>query len=114
MAANAMEVESFANDIGLPVVVKGSGSTGARLCSNLKGLSKHTASLLSVNHMARSSPRILVEELTQGPHYSINMMGNEVIGIAAIYFCRPLDLICRECIYPAMLTEDEHDSIAFR
>lgn len=29
MAANAMEVESFANDIGLPAVVKGSGSTGA-------------------------------------------------------------------------------------
>lgn len=113
MAANAMEVESFANDIGLPVVVKGSGSTGAGLCSNLKDLSKHTASLLSVNHMARSSPR-LVEELTQGPHYSINMIGNEVIGIAAIYFYRPLDLISRECIYPAMLTEDEHDSIAFR
>lgn len=42
--------------------------------------------------MARSSPRILVEELTQDdPHYSINTMGNEVIGIAAIYFCRPLD-----------------------
>ncbi|MER8764330.1 hypothetical protein [Mesorhizobium sp. M0968] len=112
MAANAMEVESFANDIGLPVVVKGSGSTGARLCRNLKDLAEHTASLLGVNHMARSSPRILVEELTQGPHYSINMMGNEVIGIAALYFSRPLDLICRECTYPAMLSEDEHDSIA--
>ncbi|MER9902517.1 hypothetical protein [Mesorhizobium sp. M0130] len=112
MAANAMEVESFANDIGLPVVVKGSGSTGARLCKNLKDLAEHTARLLSVDHMARSSPRILVEELTQGANYSINMIGNELIGIAALYFCRPPDLICRECIYPAMLTDDEHDSIA--
>ncbi|MER8814120.1 ATP-grasp domain-containing protein [Mesorhizobium sp. M0965] len=112
MAANAMEVERFANALGVPVVVKGSGSTGAKLCRNVDDLAAHSAILWSINHITRSSRRILVEEFTQGSHFSINMMGNEVIGIAALDFCQAPDLICRECTYPAVLTENEHDSIA--
>ncbi|WP_432284942.1 acetyl-CoA carboxylase biotin carboxylase subunit family protein [Aminobacter sp. BA135] len=115
LAAKAKEVESFAMDIGMPVVVKptlGSGSIGVRLCSNVDELSAHTASLLGGKHIWRSLRGILIEEFVQGPHYSIDMIGKEVIGIAALDFGRPPHFICRECTYPAVLTGDERNSIS--
>lgn len=87
LAANAAEVESAVAQIGLPVVIKpalGSGSIGVRLCRNVDDLAEHATYLLSGRH--RSSPRILVEEFAQGPHYSADIMGNEVIGIEAAEF----------------------------
>ncbi len=65
LATNATEVESFAAEIGLPVVLKpavGSGSSGVRLCRNVDELAEHTTYLLGRKHIWRSSPRILVEE----------------------------------------------------
>ncbi|TIN74986.1 ATP-grasp domain-containing protein [Mesorhizobium sp.] len=115
IAANGMEAESCANDIGMPVVIKlalGGGSTRARLCRNVEELSAHTAELFGVKHTARRSTRILIEEFTRGPQYSINMIGNEVIGIAALEFCQGPEFVCRECTYPAVLTEKEHEAIS--
>ncbi|TIX45982.1 MAG: ATP-grasp domain-containing protein, partial [Mesorhizobium sp.] len=59
----------------------------------------------------RSSRRILVEEFAQGPYYSADIMGNEVIGIAAADFDRPPHFVFRECIYPAPLSADEQRRI---
>lgn len=87
LAANAAEVERSAAEIGLPVILKptvGSGSRGVRLCRNVDELAEHTISLLGGKHIWRSSPRILVEEFALGPHYSAEVMGNEVIGIATL------------------------------
>lgn len=115
LAVNATEVESSAAEIGLPVILKptvGSGSTGVRLCRNADELVEHTAYLLGGKHLWKSSPRILVEEFAQGPHYCIDLMGNEVIGIAVLDFGPPPHFVYRECIYPAVLTDDEHDRIA--
>ncbi|TIO12030.1 MAG: ATP-grasp domain-containing protein [Mesorhizobium sp.] len=114
VAANATEVESFAAEIGLPLILKpvlGSGSIGVRLCRDADELAEHITYLLGGEHVWPSSPRILVEEFAQGPHYCIEIMGNEVIGIGALDFCRPPHFICREFTYPAVLTDDEHDSI---
>ncbi|ESZ18454.1 hypothetical protein X734_33090 [Mesorhizobium sp. L2C084A000] len=44
MATNATEVESAAEEIGLPVILKpgaGSGSRVVRLCRNMEGLIRH-------------------------------------------------------------------------
>ncbi|RWQ46175.1 acetyl-CoA carboxylase biotin carboxylase subunit family protein [Mesorhizobium sp.] len=115
VAANATEVESFAAEIGLPVILKpalGSGSIGVRLCRNVKELAEHTTYLLGGKHIWRSSPRILVEEFAQGPHYTIDIMGNEIIGIGLLDFCRPPHFVYRECTYPAVVTDDERDRIA--
>ncbi|TIM37250.1 MAG: ATP-grasp domain-containing protein [Mesorhizobium sp.] len=115
VAANGNEVESFAAEIGLPLVLKpalGSGSVGVRLCRNLDELAEHTTHLLGGKHKWRSSPRILVEEFAQGPHYTIDIMGNEIIGIALLDFGGPPHFVYRECTYPAVLTDDEHESIA--
>ncbi|RWQ12616.1 MULTISPECIES: acetyl-CoA carboxylase biotin carboxylase subunit family protein [unclassified Mesorhizobium] len=115
VATNATEVESFAAEIGLPVILKpvlGSGSIGVRLCRNSNELTEHATYLLGGKHILRSSPGILVEEFAQGPHYSIDIMGDEVIGIAALDFGPPPHFVYHECTYPAVLSDGEHDSIA--
>ncbi|QKC98910.1 ATP-grasp domain-containing protein [Mesorhizobium sp. NZP2298] len=114
LAANALEVESSAAEIGLPVIVKpaaGSGSSGVRLCRNIDELAKHTTHLLGEKHL-RLSPRILVEEFAQGPFYSADTMGNEVVGIEGADFDRPPHFVFRECIFPALLADDEYKHIA--
>ncbi|ESX84846.1 acetyl-CoA carboxylase biotin carboxylase subunit family protein [Mesorhizobium sp. LSHC412B00] len=114
VAANATEVESSAAEIGLPVILKpavGSGSSGVRLCRSVEELAEHTAYLLGGKYIWRSSPRILVEEFAQGPNYGAELMGSEVIGTAAIDWGGPPHFVCRECTYPALLTDDEHRRI---
>ncbi|RWX61632.1 ATP-grasp domain-containing protein, partial [Mesorhizobium sp. M4B.F.Ca.ET.089.01.1.1] len=116
LATNATEVESSAAEIGLPVVLKpavgGIGSTGVRLCRSVNELAEHTTYLLAGKHIWRSSPRILVEEFAQGPHYSAHIMGNEVIGIVAAEFGHPPHFVFRGFTFPALLTDDEHADVA--
>ncbi|MER9121416.1 acetyl-CoA carboxylase biotin carboxylase subunit family protein [Mesorhizobium sp. M0954] len=115
LATNATEVESSADEIGLPVILKpavGAGSRGVRLCRDADEVAEHTTYLLGGKHVWQSPPRILVEEFAQGPHYSIDIMGNEVIGIGALDFCRPPHFVYRELTYPAVLNNDEHNRIA--
>ncbi|MER8516386.1 acetyl-CoA carboxylase biotin carboxylase subunit family protein [Mesorhizobium sp. M1060] len=115
VAATARDVERSAAEIGLPVILKpavGRGSSGVQLCRNVDEIAEHTDYLLDGTHIWRSSPRILVEEFAQGPHYSVDIMGNEIIGVAAADFGPPPHFVCREYIQPAVLTEDEHRRIA--
>ncbi|MER9651743.1 acetyl-CoA carboxylase biotin carboxylase subunit family protein [Mesorhizobium sp. M0199] len=115
LAANAMEVERSAAEIGLPVVLKpavGSGSIGVRLCRSVEEVAEHTTYLLGGEHIWRSSPMILVEEFAQGPYYCVHIMGNEVIGIVAADFGPPPHFVFHRCICPAPLTDDEHKRIA--
>ncbi|MER9364224.1 acetyl-CoA carboxylase biotin carboxylase subunit family protein [Mesorhizobium sp. M0500] len=115
LAATATDVESSAAEIGLPVILKpavGTGSSGVRLCRNVDDVAEHTTFLLGGKHIWRSSPRILVEEFAQGPFYGADIMGTEVIAIAAADFGPLPHFVFRECIHPAPLTEDEHKRIA--
>ncbi|MFA1676781.1 ATP-grasp domain-containing protein [Rhizobium mongolense] len=114
LAADARGVEHAAAQIGLPVVVKptvGIGSRGVRLCRDVRELAGHTDYLLSEGHLSRPSSNILVEEFAHGAHYSVEVMGNEVIGIGAAEFGDPPHFVCREYIYPALLSEDQHSRI---
>ncbi|MER9534161.1 acetyl-CoA carboxylase biotin carboxylase subunit family protein [Mesorhizobium sp. M0309] len=115
LAANAAEVESSAAEIGLPVVLKpavGAGSSGVRLCRTIDEIAEHTTYLLGGKHIWRSSPRILVEEFAQGPHYIVHMMENEPIGIEAADFGPPPHFVFRHGIFPAPLTDNEYGRIA--
>ncbi|RWC27081.1 MAG: ATP-grasp domain-containing protein [Mesorhizobium sp.] len=115
LAANAADVENSAAEIGLPVIVKpavGSGSVGVRLCRTADEVVEHTNYLLDGQHIGRSSPRILVEEFVQGQQYWIDIMGDEVIGIAAEEFGPPPQFIYHEATYPAALTDEEHERIS--
>ncbi|MGX9087449.1 ATP-grasp domain-containing protein, partial [Mesorhizobium sp. 98Argb] len=114
LAANATEVERSAAEIGLPVILKpavGIGSSGVRLCRNVEEAAEHTTYLLGGEHRWRSPPRVLVEEFSQGPQYNLEIMGNEVIGIAAADYGPP-NFVCRGHVYPARLTDNEYKRIA--
>ncbi|MBA1145079.1 ATP-grasp domain-containing protein [Mesorhizobium neociceri] len=115
VAANAADVESSALQIGLPVILKpivGGGSMGVRLCHNVDELAEHTSYLLGGEHIWLSSPRILVEEFAQGAFYSVEIMGNEVVGIVAVDFGAPPHFVFRKTTFPAPLSDDEHKHIA--
>ncbi|MER9902793.1 ATP-grasp domain-containing protein, partial [Mesorhizobium sp. M0130] len=116
VAANVAEVESAAAEIGLPVVLKpavGAGSKGVRLCRNADEVAEHTTYLLGGKHIWQSSARkILVEEFAQGLQYSIETMGNEVIGIAAADFGPPPHFVLRQFTFPQAFTDEEHSRIA--
>ncbi|RWJ39479.1 acetyl-CoA carboxylase biotin carboxylase subunit family protein [Mesorhizobium sp.] len=114
LAANATRVESAAADIGLPVIVKpaiGSGSMGVRLCRNANELAEHTTYLLGGKDLLPSAPRILVEEFARGPFYSVEIMGNEVIGIVGVDFGPQPHFVFQKTTFPAPLTFDEHERI---
>jgi biotin carboxylase len=114
LAMDAKEVEDAATEIGLPLVLKpaeGSGSSGVRLCHDLAELAAHTKYLLEGEHTWRSTPRILVEEFVNGPFYTANLMGNEVIAIGAAEFGPPPNFVFRETVFPASLTEEEYGGI---
>ncbi|MER9671098.1 acetyl-CoA carboxylase biotin carboxylase subunit family protein [Mesorhizobium sp. M0203] len=115
LAANATDVESSAAKIGLPVIVKparGNGSSGVRLCRDVDELAEHTDYLLGGKHLWQSSPRILVEEFAQGHLYWADIMGDQIIGIGAADSGPLPYFVGRECTFPALLTDDEHERIA--
>ncbi|MER8983484.1 acetyl-CoA carboxylase biotin carboxylase subunit family protein [Mesorhizobium sp. M0870] len=115
LAATAKEVECSVAEIGLPVILKpaeGSGSSGVRLCRDVDELAEHTTYLLGRAHKCRSSPRILVEEFAQGPFYDAATMGNVVIAIGAADFDRLPYFVPCESMFPAPLTDEEHERIA--
>ncbi|WP_434725512.1 ATP-grasp domain-containing protein [Mesorhizobium sp. RIZ17] len=115
LAANAMEVETCAAEIGLPVILKpaeGSGSSGVRLCRDKDELAEHTTYLLGDAYIWRSSPKILVEEFAQGPFYEATTMENAVIADGAAVFDRPPHFVPCASAFPAPLTDEEHERIA--
>jgi biotin carboxylase len=115
IATNAMDVERSAAAIGLPVILKpavGSGSSGVRLCRTADEVAEHTAYLLGGKHPWRSAPRILVEEFAQGPYCTTEIMGHDIIGIAAADFGQPPHFVFREFTFPAPVVDDDYDRIA--
>ncbi|TIV19658.1 MAG: hypothetical protein E5V99_29925, partial [Mesorhizobium sp.] len=80
--------------------------------STVDELAEHTTYLLGGKHIWRSSPRILVEEYANGPHYIAQIMGNEVVAIAAADYGPPPHFVFHSGTQPASLTDDEHERIA--
>ncbi|MCP9232821.1 acetyl-CoA carboxylase biotin carboxylase subunit family protein [Mesorhizobium sp. LMG 17147] len=114
LAANAMEVESSATEIGLPVILKpaeGSGSRGVRLCRDMDELVKHAKYMLEGAYRSQRSPKILVEEFAEGPFYDVVTMGDAVIAVGAADFDRPPHFVPCASMFPAPLDDEEHGSI---
>jgi len=83
--ATASTVEAAvrgARSIGLPVVTKpthGTGSIGVRLCTSIAEIQEHAATLLEDVTLAHSE--ILIEEMIEGPEYSVEIFNGNVLGI---------------------------------
>ncbi|TIW04347.1 MAG: ATP-grasp domain-containing protein, partial [Mesorhizobium sp.] len=116
LATNASEVVSSAAKIGFPVIVKPAtdtgGSEGVRLCGSSEELIQHTAYLSSRWSTWQSPARILVEQFVKGFHYWVEMMGDDVIGIASLEFGPSPHFVYNRCAYPALLTNEEDERIA--
>jgi len=71
----------------LPVVVKptmGTGSVGVKLCRSAEQVQRHAEVLLSRRTNERGTPipqEVLIEEYVEGPEYSLESFGRQVIGI---------------------------------
>jgi argininosuccinate lyase len=74
-------------NISLPVIVKpvmGSGSVGVRLCYNADDVTEHVSDLLRRTANERGLPvssDLLIEEYLVGPEYSVETLGEVVLGI---------------------------------
>jgi len=84
---SAEQALKAAERLGFPVVLKPvseSGSTGVKLCADGNEVAQHAESLLKqkCNERGIAIPhRILVEEFANGPEYSVETLGAQVIGI---------------------------------
>ncbi|RWM67954.1 MAG: ATP-grasp domain-containing protein [Mesorhizobium sp.] len=115
LAANATEIETFAAEIGLPVILKpaeGSGSKGVRLCRSVDELVEHTTYLLKGKYIWRSPPRVLIEEFAQGPLYNAQIMGREIVGFSESEFGPPPHFVSRELTFPILLPDQERELIS--
>ncbi|RAZ71724.1 ATP-grasp domain-containing protein [Mesorhizobium atlanticum] len=114
LATNPIEFAGSVAEIGLPVIVKptvGSGSSGVRLCRNADEIAEHTSYLWGGRCFLQTPPRILIEEFAQGPFYSVEIMGNEVVGIVAADFGPPPHFVFHNTTFPAPLGDDAKESI---
>lgn len=80
LVTNVSEGLAASSDIGFPLIVKpviGSGSTGVRLCGSKGELKNHLEALLRLV----GPEGVLIEEFLEGPEFSIETIGNHVLGI---------------------------------
>jgi len=89
------EIERVASRLHFPVVAKptmGSGSTGARLCVGVEELQEHVTRLLAARANERGLPvpsEALLQEYIDGPQYSVETLGLQVVGITANHIGPP-------------------------
>jgi biotin carboxylase len=88
------EVGEVLQAIGLPAILKppvGTGSVGVKLCATKEEAIEHAAQLLqrTVNERGMAVlPEALVEEYLEGPEFSVETFGDEVIGITRKHLSR--------------------------
>lgn len=81
------EAREAARALPLPLVVKpvfGSGSVGVSLCDTPAQVAARAGDLLRVRTNERGLPRAaeaLIEQFVDGPEYSVELFGREVVGI---------------------------------
>lgn len=87
LARSAEQALEAAENLRFPVVVKpvsGTGSAGVKLCSDGDEVVQHAEALLEQKHNERGMAiprRMLIEEFANGPEYSVETLGAQVIGI---------------------------------
>ncbi|MER5570665.1 pyridoxal-phosphate dependent enzyme [Streptomyces goshikiensis] len=113
--ARAAEVPAAVAATGLPCVVKpasDSASSGVLLCTSVEQAQDHAAKLLAVTHNVRGQavpPEVLVEELAQGPEFSVEaIFANgvlHVVGITRKTLSAPPLFVELRHTFPALLDE---------
>ncbi|CDZ29939.1 Phosphoribosylglycinamide synthetase, ATP-grasp (A) domain protein [Neorhizobium galegae bv. officinalis] len=103
-----------ATRIGFPVIVKpviGSGSTGVRLCLDSGDVGEQVAHLLSTGSEG-TVREILIEEFIVGPEYSVETVGDVVLGITRKHLGELPYFVEVGHDFPALLRQVDEASIA--
>lgn len=105
-----------AAEVGLPCVVKpvdDSGSTNVLLCTSAQEASAHVAHILSRTVNARGLPtagEVLVEELADGPEYSVEMFSvqgrHACVGVTAKSVTGAPCFVEHQHLFPASVTPE--------
>lgn len=112
-ASTVEHAVSAAESLGMPVIIKpveGSGSVGVKLCKNIQDVTEHSSSLFLNEKNERGVPisrRIIVQEMADGPEYSVEMFNGQVIGITKKYLSQPPYFVETGHDFPAVLSESE-------
>ncbi|GAB3460714.1 pyridoxal-phosphate dependent enzyme [Actinophytocola sediminis] len=103
------QVAAAVAHVGLPCVVKPadeSGSTDVLRCETLARARAHAEDILDVLVNARGLPTartVLVEELVEGPEYSVEMFGADCVGITAKQVAGAPRFVETRHVFPATL-----------
>lgn len=117
-ARTPREAVSAAADIGFPVVVKpvaGSGSIGVRLCTTGSEVSAAAGHILETDHRELALPpqhSVLVEEYLDGPEYSVEVLGTQVVGVTRKHLGPEPYFVEIGHDFPAQPAEQEREALA--
>ncbi|XKK38577.1 ATP-grasp domain-containing protein [Nocardiopsis sp. ARC36] len=122
LVGEAGELAPALAEIGLPCVLKpvdDSGSSGVRLCRSKEEARAHADGLLARRRNGRGQPSsgaVLVEELLEGPEYSVEMFtaGGEhrLVGVTEKHLAGSPHFVEAMHVFPAPLAEDVRDLLA--
>lgn len=118
VAETAVDALPAARRVGLPVVMKpagGSGSVGVRLCQTENEVEAHAAALFSQTTNERGTPirqKVILQELIEGPEFSVETLGGEVVGITRKYVSAPPVFVEIGHDFPAALPMADAGAIA--
>jgi S-sulfo-L-cysteine synthase (3-phospho-L-serine-dependent) len=110
-ATDELQARGFIHDFSLPMVIKpttGSGSTGVLLCRTRKSAEAHSARILAtaVNERGLPIPKeVLIEEYIDGPEFSVETFGTEIVGITRKHLSPEPDFVEIGHDFPAKITD---------
>jgi S-sulfo-L-cysteine synthase (3-phospho-L-serine-dependent) len=116
--AHSVEEATQALDrVTLPVVLKpvfGTGSVGVSLCRTATELQLRAEELLSQTKNERGMPvpgQVLIEQLVEGPEFSVEVFGHTVIGITRKYVSPPPYFVEIGHDFPAAMASEQDRAI---
>ncbi len=113
LATSPQEAIELAARIGLPVIVKpaiGAGSMGVRLCATLDDVGAQASHILGSTEFT-GSPGLLIEHYIVGPEFSVETIGDDIIGITTKHLGHHPFFVETGHMFPAKLGGDVAQAI---
>lgn len=117
LISSMSELERYKGNIKLPAIIKpisGSGSFGVCLCNTESDLAESVEVILRKAHNERGIPvdsRALIEEYIDGPEYSIEMIGTQILGITKKHLGKLPYFVEVGHDFPALATTEIQESL---
>jgi len=117
-AGDPARAAELGTELGLPVVVKpvsGSGSVGVRLCHRPDEVVEAARAVLAADLASAGIPAqsaVLVEQYLDGPEFSVETFGTEVVGVTGKHVGAPPYFVETGHDFPAVLAPADRTALA--